>query len=212
MLRTARRAAVVALARWRHGARARPGDATRFAVARGGAHACWRAVRCGLTVEALCTWRDAHAERRHTDAALRVEKTASGVLIEGAYRIAGPGFESDEEWYVGRLSPGGGGPWAQPRARTCTGWVGSRPTSGSATRLEISAWAGDAEALATPPPPAREVVEAARRRARALTGGTGDDDRRGADARRRRLHRELRRRRGCRRRLSVVRLPGRATR
>jgi predicted glycogen debranching enzyme len=127
-----------------------------------------------LTVEALCTWRSAHAERRHDDAPLRVAKTASGVVIEGAYRIAGPGFESDEEWYVGAHHREEADRGLNPEEDLYR--VGRFTADlGVGDRLEISAWAGDAEALATPPPPAREVVEAARRRARALTVGTGDD-------------------------------------
>ncbi len=126
-----------------------------------------------LTVEALCTWRSAHAERR-ADAALRVEKTADGAVVEGAYRIAGPGFESDGEWFVG----------AHHREEAARGlnpeedlyrvgrFTAELPVGG---RLEISAWAGDASALATPPPPAREVIEAARHRARSITAGTADD-------------------------------------
>ena len=35
------------------------------------------------------------------DGPLRVDKTADGVVIEDAYRIAGPGFEPDGEWYGG---------------------------------------------------------------------------------------------------------------
>ena len=125
-----------------------------------------------LTVEALCTWRDAHAERRHTDAALRVTKTASGAVIEGAYRIAGPGFESDEEWYVGAYHREEAARGLNPEEDLYR--VG-RFTADLAVggRLEISAWAGDEEALATPPPPAHEVVEAARQRARSIAAGAG---------------------------------------
>ncbi len=44
-----------------------------------------------LRLEALCTWRDAHGER-YGDGPLRVEPTADGVLIEGAYRLAADAF------------------------------------------------------------------------------------------------------------------------
>ncbi len=53
-----------------------------------------------LTLEPLCTWRDAHGER-HSGNGLRVDRTADGVVVENAYRIAGSGFDADAEWYGG---------------------------------------------------------------------------------------------------------------
>jgi predicted glycogen debranching enzyme len=53
-----------------------------------------------LTLEALCTWRDAHGERHARDG-LRVDATADGVVVEDAYRVAGPGFVKGGDWYAG---------------------------------------------------------------------------------------------------------------
>jgi len=126
-----------------------------------------------LLVEALCTWRDAHGERRASDAALRVEPTVDGVVVEDAYRLRGPGFTADGEWLVGAYA-------REEAAR------GLNPTEDllrvgrfeAALRpgecLEISAWAGSANGLPAGPPPASEVVAAARARAHELTAAAGD--------------------------------------
>jgi predicted glycogen debranching enzyme len=53
-----------------------------------------------LELAALCTWRDAHGERfAYGEPA--VERTGDGFVFEGAYRVAGPGFEPAGEWYRG---------------------------------------------------------------------------------------------------------------
>lgn len=119
-----------------------------------------------LTVEPLCTWRDAHAER-HADAGLNVETTGDGVVVEGAYRVAGPGFQPDGVWYVGAFHRE-----EQARGLNPTedlfrpGRFAAELTVGE--RLEITAWAGDRAALATTPPQAAEIVTAAGTRNRAL--------------------------------------------
>ena len=45
-----------------------------------------------LRLEALCTWRDAHGERFADGGDLAMEACADGVVIEDAYRLAGPGW------------------------------------------------------------------------------------------------------------------------
>lgn len=116
-----------------------------------------------LELEALVTWRDAHGER-HGGAALPVEHAADGAVVEGAFRLAGPGWKPEGTWYRG----------VHVRREAERGlaadedvWLAGRftadlPTSGT---LGVSAWAGD---LGTVPPPPGEVVTTARRRAAAL--------------------------------------------
>ncbi len=84
-----------------------------------------------LTVEPLCTWRDAHGERQSGNG-LRVDRTADGVVVEDAYRIAGPGFDAGRAngtaapTIARRLGAG------SPRRRICSGWGGSAGASTSA--------------------------------------------------------------------------------
>ncbi len=127
----------------------------------------------GLAVEPLCTWRDMHGER-HAESGLRVEKTADGVLVEDSYRVAGPGFEPDGEWYSGAYHREESSRGLNPtedlfRPGRFVGALDNGQT------LEIHAWAGGPDVLATPPPPAREVITAARRRARTLTRPEDDE-------------------------------------
>ena len=57
-----------------------------------------RPVRLELTP--LCTWRSVHGER-FGNGAPRVESSPDGFVFEGAYRVAGAGFEPGGEWYRG---------------------------------------------------------------------------------------------------------------
>jgi predicted glycogen debranching enzyme len=124
-----------------------------------------------LTLEPLCTWRDAHGERFAAGGDLRIEPTADGFAVEDAYRVAGPGFEPDGAWYHG----------VRHREEAARGLNPVedlfRPGRFAATvdtgaTMEVSAWSGD---LDTAPPPARDVVAAARRRAAALAPADADE-------------------------------------
>jgi predicted glycogen debranching enzyme len=55
-----------------------------------------RPVRLELTP--LCTWRSVHGER-HGNGAPQIEQTAEGFVFEGAYRVAGAGWQPGGEWY-----------------------------------------------------------------------------------------------------------------
>jgi predicted glycogen debranching enzyme len=119
-----------------------------------------------LILEALCTWRDAHGER-HAGDGLRVDATADGVVVEDAYRVAGPGFVKGGDWYAG----------AYHREEAQRGLAADEDLMmvGAFTahlapgeQLSVTAWAGDLGVA--PPPPARVVAEA-RARNRALPGG-----------------------------------------
>jgi predicted glycogen debranching enzyme len=122
-----------------------------------------------LAVEALATWRDVHGER-HAGNGLRVEPAADGVVVENAYRIAGPGFTGDAQWYLGAYHREEAARGLAPSEDLrLVGRFGATLSVGET--LEVSAWAGD---LGTPPPPALEVVAAARSRARSLVAGEPD--------------------------------------
>ena len=115
-------------------------------------------VRLELTP--LCTWRDAHGERR-AGSAPAVEHLADGLVFEGAYRVRGPGWTPGGDWYAGvrlraeaeRGLPDGEDVWA-------AGAFVTDLAAGEAVALE--AWAAP---LGEAPPPATEVVAEARARA-----------------------------------------------
>jgi len=131
-------------------------------------------VRVELT--ALCTWRDAGSERRAGAGPLESTAVADGVLIEGAYRLAGPGWRARGEWWVGA--------YAREEAARGLAPVEDLWNAGSfaatlepGEAVEVSAWAGD---LRRRPAAASSVVSAARRRARAMVASARPTD--GVDA------------------------------
>jgi predicted glycogen debranching enzyme len=124
-----------------------------------------------LSLDAVCTWRDAHGERGAHGPAPAMSPADGGVVVEGFYRMAGPGWEPTGQWWHGA--------WhreeaARGLAPTEDLWYAGTFTADLATgeAMETTAWAGD---LAAPPPPAGAVVAAARRRHRALAAGAGDE-------------------------------------
>jgi len=109
----------------------------------------------GLALGALCTWRDADRERTAAGPPPDVEQVADGVVVERAYRIAGPGWRPDGIWWYGaRTRDGNEDLWH-------AGTFSARLAAGEA--LEVCAWTGD---LARQPPSATAVVAQARTRAR----------------------------------------------
>lgn len=124
-----------------------------------------------LRVEALCTWRDQHGERSAAGGDLRQRPTADGVVVEDAYRIAGPGWIADGQWYrdvyLREEAARGLG------AREDLWFAGSFSArlAGPGATLQLTAWAGD---LDTPPPPAIQIVAAARERAAAVVARGSD--------------------------------------
>ncbi|WP_434740809.1 amylo-alpha-1,6-glucosidase [Micromonospora sp. SH-82] len=116
-----------------------------------------------LDLAAVCTWRDAHGERRADGPAPRVEPVAEGAVVEGAYRLSGPGWVPQGQWWNG----------VHHREEAARGlnaeedlWYAGR-FSGALERpgdtVSVLAWAGQ---LDLEPVPAAEVVTAARRRNR----------------------------------------------
>jgi predicted glycogen debranching enzyme len=125
-----------------------------------------------LTLDALCTWRDAHGERFASGGPLPTEPAADGFVVEGAYRVAGAGFAPAGGWYLGaHLREEADRGLAAHEDLWHAGSFGAELAVGQA--LEVSAWAGE---LGTPPPPAREVVAAARARARAVVAAAHPAD------------------------------------
>ncbi|GAA1792362.1 amylo-alpha-1,6-glucosidase [Planosporangium flavigriseum] len=115
-----------------------------------------------LTLEALCTWRDAHGERGADAGGLAMTPAADGVVIADAYRLAGPNWRPAGEWHFGAYA-------REEAARGLAAvedlWYAGRFSAAlkAGEVLEVSAWAG---ALAARPPRPTMVVEAARQRAR----------------------------------------------
>ncbi|WP_436527638.1 glycogen debranching enzyme N-terminal domain-containing protein [Actinoplanes sp. HUAS TT8] len=111
----------------------------------------------GLTVAAMCTWRVADGTRRADGPGLRIEPVADGVIVDGAYRLAGPGWQPAGRWHVGAH--------AGDRAEDLwhAGTFGAQ--AGPGETLAVSAWAGN---LAERPPAPPVVLAAARERAHRL--------------------------------------------
>ncbi|MFI9641461.1 amylo-alpha-1,6-glucosidase [Micromonospora sp. NPDC051925] len=126
-----------------------------------------------LDLSAACTWRDAHGERRADGPAPRVEPVDGGAVVEGAFRLAGPDWTPEGQWWLG----------VHHREEAARGlhpdedlWYAGR-FSGALDRpgdtVAVLAWAGD---LAEEPPPATQVVAAARRRHRAVVAAAQPAD------------------------------------
>ncbi|SCG15435.1 glycogen debranching enzyme, putative [Micromonospora echinofusca] len=126
-----------------------------------------------LDLAAVCTWRDAHGERRADGPAPRAESVPGGAVVEGAFRIAGPDWTPEGQWWRG----------AHHREEAARGlnpdedlWYAGR-FSGALERpgdtVSVLAWAGE---LVEEPPPATEVVAAARARNRRVVAAAKPAD------------------------------------
>jgi predicted glycogen debranching enzyme len=146
--------------------RDRPGVATNWTLVTAGPYAT-----VGVELTALCTWRDAHGERRAEGTPVQLP-TADGFVFEQAYRVRGPGFVPNGSWYRG----------VHYRAEADRGlnasedlWAAGHFSADlrPGEALAVDAWAG---ALDDEPPPAATVIATARARARAVVpaGRVGD--------------------------------------
>lgn len=126
-----------------------------------------------LDLAAVCTWRDAHGERRADGPAPRVEPASGGAVVESGFRLAGPDWTPEGQWWLG----------AHHREEAARGlhpdedlWYAGR-FSGELGRpgdtVSVLAWAGD---LTEEPPPATEVVAAARSRNRRVVAAAKPAD------------------------------------
>ncbi|HEY1488242.1 MAG TPA: amylo-alpha-1,6-glucosidase [Micromonosporaceae bacterium] len=117
-----------------------------------------------LTLHAAGTWRDAHGERYASGPAPTMETVADGVVVDGAYRLAGPAFAAAGSWWRG----------AHLREEAARGLAADEDlwSIGSFTRtltagesLEITAWVGDVDDR---PASAPEIITAEIGRRRSL--------------------------------------------
>jgi predicted glycogen debranching enzyme len=115
-----------------------------------------------LTLTALCTWRDADAERDHTGPRPRITAASGGVVVESAYRLTGPGWRPVGEWYLGAYAREEAARGLNPAEDLWAAGAFSA-TLDTGQAVEVLGWTGD---LDEPPPPAHVVVSAARKRAR----------------------------------------------
>ncbi|MFC0530767.1 amylo-alpha-1,6-glucosidase [Phytohabitans kaempferiae] len=114
-----------------------------------------------LSVDALCTWRDAHGERYADGPPPRVLPTADGAVVEQAYRMAGPGWTPTGQWWRGAHHREEAARGLQPEEDLWYAGRFGRSLDTPGDTLEVLAWAGD---LDDRPAPATEVVAAARER------------------------------------------------
>lgn len=149
-----------------------------------------------LSLEALCTWRDQHGERRTGD--LPVREAAGGAVVADAYRLRGR-LATGGHAAAAPAGPPDTRPWAERQAdavwapdgtwllnvhhrmEAARGYVANEDLllAGRFTAtlaepgdaLEVTAWAGD---LGVEPPPAAVIVAAERDRRRVLTAGAAD--------------------------------------
>ncbi|WP_067498725.1 amylo-alpha-1,6-glucosidase [Actinoplanes sp. TFC3] len=126
-----------------------------------------------LRLEALCTWRDVHAERTAGGPQPVVTEVEGGCVVEGAYRLRGPDFRGAGGWFHGVRH-------REEAARGLTptedlwyaGSFHAELRQAGAT-ASVAAWADDLE---TVPEPAAEVVSSGRTRNRAVVAAAGPGD------------------------------------
>ncbi|SCG44600.1 amylo-alpha-1,6-glucosidase [Micromonospora coxensis] len=126
-----------------------------------------------LELSAACTWRDAHGERRADGPAPRMEPVDGGAVIEGSYRLSGPDWRPEGQWWLGVRHREEAARGLHPEEDL---WYAGR-FAGALDRpgdtVSVLAWADD---LAEQPPPATEVVAAARARHRAVVAAAKPAD------------------------------------
>ncbi|SCL36765.1 glycogen debranching enzyme, putative [Micromonospora rhizosphaerae] len=126
-----------------------------------------------LDLAAVCTWRDAHGERRADGPAPRMEPVAGGAIVEGAFRLAGPDWTPEGQWWLGVRHREEAARGLSPEEDL---WYAGR-FSGALDKpgdtVSVLAWA---DGLAEEPPPATGLVEAARRRNRAVVAAAKPTD------------------------------------
>src|SRR5262249_29032529 len=137
-----------------------------------------------LTLEALCTWRDAHGERHAGGGELPMAAASGGVVIAGAFRLARPGGRG--RGGGDQRGPERAGAAARTRARAGRGAAapGSLVYAGSSTEARgpgrgLPGWARAGNLAGSPPRPVTGVA-AARQRARWVVAAATPADGTGA--------------------------------
>ncbi|WP_433125631.1 amylo-alpha-1,6-glucosidase [Micromonospora sp. CA-240977] len=127
-----------------------------------------------LELSAACTWRDAHGERRADGPTPQVESVAGGAVVEGAYRLAGPGWAPEGQWWLGvhHREEAHRGLHPDEDLWYAGRFVGELDRPGDT--VSVRAWA---DPLDLEPPAAEEIVATARRRNRQVvaTAKPADD-------------------------------------
>lgn len=118
-----------------------------------------------LTLEALCTWRDAHGERTAAGPPPRVTAAADGCVVADAYRLTGPGFRPAGAWWRAVHHREEAARGLNPAEDLWYAGTFTAALRAPGEAAQVSAWAGD---LADRPPPPVEVVAAAHRRHQAV--------------------------------------------
>ncbi|MFJ8582039.1 amylo-alpha-1,6-glucosidase [Micromonospora sp. NPDC093277] len=126
-----------------------------------------------LELAAACTWRDAHGERRADGPAPRLEPVAGGAVVEGAFRLAGPDWTPEGQWWLGVRHREEAARGLHPDEDLWHAGRFSGALDEPGATVSVLAWAGD---LAEEPPPATALVESARRRNRAVVAAARPDD------------------------------------
>jgi len=114
-----------------------------------------------LELSALGTWRDVHGERFAGGGDPQLYPAEGGVVVDGAWRLAGPGFAAAGQWYRGVR-------YREEAARGLNdvedlwhvGDFAAELVAGQG--IEVLAWAGQLDEM---PPPAEQLVSAAQQRA-----------------------------------------------
>ncbi|MFI5909066.1 amylo-alpha-1,6-glucosidase [Dactylosporangium sp. NPDC051541] len=122
-----------------------------------------------LSLKALVTWRDAHGERTAAGPPPVVEAHGTGAVVEGSFRLRGPGFEQISQWYRdahARVESDRGLPASEDL--WCAGRFTQTLEPGEA--IAVEAWAGTGDDARG----AEWIVERARRRNRSLTHDASD--------------------------------------
>jgi predicted glycogen debranching enzyme len=127
----------------------------------------------GLSLEALCTWRDVHGERTAAGPPPDVAAADGGCVVEGAYRLRGPDFRPAGAWWRGVHHRAEADRGLPPREDLWYAGSFHAQLRQPGAAAEVSAWAGDLDDV--PPPPA-EVVAAARVRHREVVAAATPAD------------------------------------
>jgi predicted glycogen debranching enzyme len=119
-----------------------------------------------LSLDVLCTWRDAHSERSAAGPPLIVTSADGGVVVEDVYRLAGPGWESAGQWWYGVYYREEAARGLFPVEDLWHAGSFAAELTQIGQVLEVSAWAGERAELALCPEPATVTIAAARQRNR----------------------------------------------
>ncbi|MEV4629712.1 amylo-alpha-1,6-glucosidase [Micromonospora sp. NPDC049523] len=126
-----------------------------------------------LNLAAACTWRDVHGERRADGPAPRVEQVADGAVVEGAYRLSGPGWLPAGQWWHGVHHREEAVRGLHPEEDLWHAGTFSAELFGPGDTVSVLAWADE---LGEQPPPAVEIVAQARRRNRQVVAAAKPAD------------------------------------